>query len=356
MLDQKVKVVILAGGQGTRFWPISRKARPKQFLSICSSGQSLIQATNERTSPLSTLGPPLVVTNVLHETLIKEHLPEAEILCEPYAKNTAPAIGIAALYVKHLDPEGIMISLPADHAVKDEAKLREALSLAIQHARNSDDLVTIGINPGFPNTAYGYIKKGEQLSAGCYKVSRFYEKPNKERAKEYFASGLFYWNSGMFVWKASAYLKSVEKYMPELHKSLIIIDSALGTEKELEVLQQEFQKMDSVSVDFGILEHATNCTVVTADDFGWNDVGSWDAWAEHFNTDDNNNLLHGDALAIDSKDCVIHSEHKLVAVVGAHDLVIIDSGDALLVCPRKKVQDVKKVVEELRKINREDLT
>ena len=352
----KVKVVILAGGQGTRFWPISRKTRPKQFLSICTSGESLIQATSTRTSPLSTMGPPLIVTNVLHEPLIKEHVPEAEIICEPLARNTAPAIALAALYVRKQNENGIMISLPADHAVKDEKKLRETLSLAIEHANSSDDLVTIGIAPTSPNTAYGYIKKGETIAKSCNKVSRFFEKPNRERAQAYFDSGEYYWNSGMFVWKASTFLDAVDKFMPDLYQSLLVIDAALGTDKEEPVLKQEFEKIESISVDFGILEHAKNCTVVTADDFGWNDVGSWDAWAEHFSTDGDNNLLHGDALAIDSKDCVIHSDHKITAVVGAKDLVVIDSGDALLVCPRSKVQDVKKVVEELRKLGREDLT
>ncbi|MCB0317453.1 MAG: mannose-1-phosphate guanylyltransferase [Bdellovibrionales bacterium] len=356
MSETKVKIVILAGGQGARFWPISRKTSPKQFLSISTSGESLIQATHSRTFELSTMGNPLVVTNVLHQKLVKEHLPNAEIITEPVARNTAPAIGLAALFVRKQDPDAVMISLPADHAVSDNRKLRDTLEIAVKHASDSDDLVTIGIKPSFPNTAYGYIKKGTELSSDCFKVSRFFEKPNQERAQNYFDSGNYYWNSGMFIWKASAYLDAVEKFMPDLYQALNRIDGALGTPQQDQLIQSEFEKLESVSVDFGILEHANNCVVVQASDFGWNDVGSWDAWAEHFSKDSNNNLLHGDVLAIDSKNCTIHSDHKITAIVGAKDLVVIDSGDALLVCPRSRVQDVKKIVEELRRIGRDDLT
>lgn len=351
-----VKTVILAGGQGTRFWPISRMTRPKQFLSISATGESLIQATARRVEPLGGKDALLIVTNVLHRPLIAQHVPHAQILCEPVGRNTAASIGLAALHVRREDADAVMVCLPADHAVRDDAKLLATLQEAVKIAGSEDALITIGITPTSPHTGYGYIKRGTRINkSNAYRVSRFFEKPNLERATKYVESGDFYWNSGMFAWRASVLLDAMKTHLPQLYEGLMKIDAAIGTKNEEKVMREVFEPLESTSIDFGVLEHAKNCIVVTAEPFGWNDVGSWDAWAEHFSTDKDGNLLHGDVLPIESKNCVIYSQEKLTAILGVDDLVVIDSGDALLICPRARVQDVRKVVDELKKTGRNKL-
>jgi mannose-1-phosphate guanylyltransferase len=248
-----------------------------------------------------------------------------------------------------------MVMLPADHAVMAEDRLIAVLREAVELAAAEPVLVTIGIQPTAPNTAYGYIKRGVSLRGNAYMVHRFFEKPNQERANSYYESGQFVWNSGMFVARVDTIMNAFEEHMPPLYNALERIASVIGTPQEAAVVEEEFQALESVSIDFGVLEHARNCAVVCADQFGWNDVGAWDAWADHFAHDKRGNLCLGDVLAIDSQNCVIRSEHKLTAVVGASDLVVIDSGDALLVCPKGRVQDVKLIVEELKKRGRTDL-
>ncbi len=353
--DNRVRSVILAGGQGARFWPISRRSRPKQFLSINASGESLIQATARRIQPLAGAENLLIVTGASMIPLVQEHLPGVRTIGEPVARNTAASLGLAAAAVAKQDPELVLACFPADHAVSDEPKLLAVLREAVELARANEVLVTIGIRPSFPHTGYGYMKRGAPISGNGYTVSRFYEKPNLERAKRYFESGEFFWNSGMFVWRAKVILEAIREFMPPLYEGLMAIQPALGTEKEQKVLEQVFAGLESTSIDFGVLEHARNCALLAAEPFGWNDVGSWDAWAENFDTDDQKNLLHGDALVIDCKNCVVHSQQRLTAVIGAHDLVIIDSGDALLVCPRSHVQDVRKIVDELKRRGRTNL-
>jgi mannose-1-phosphate guanylyltransferase len=348
-------VVILAGGLGSRFWPISRIKRPKQFLSINSTGESLIQATARRIAPLIESTNLWVVTNRLQEHLVREHVPSAHVLLEPEGRNTAASIGLAALHIHEQDPNAVLIVLPADHAVTDEEKLREALQQASRLAATKPYLVTVGIAPTFANTAYGYILRGKSLEAKAYAVSRFYEKPSYDRAKQYFESGKYFWNSGMFAWHSEVILSALEEFMPSLYEGLVRIQKAHPDKERARVTEEVFLGLDSLSIDFGVLEHARNCAVISSDPFGWNDVGSWDAWAENFERDGEGNLSRGDSLLIDSTNCVVYSEKRFTAVVGGEDLVIIDSGDALLVCPRDRVQDVKRIVDELKKQGRSEL-
>lgn len=350
-----VQIVILAGGQGTRFWPISRAQKPKQFLSISSSGESLIQATARRVEPLSSGKPVLVVTNEQHTTLVREHLPYASIIGEPQGRNTAASIGLAAIHTRKKGADNLMVVLPADHSVQDEEGLRKTLVKAIEVAYNHDILVTIGVPPTYPHTGYGYIRRGIPVNGKGYMVRRFFEKPNLERAIEYCESGEFYWNSGMFAWKSSVILEAIQEHMPQLYSGLLEIEAVIGTEAESEVIKKVFEGLEPMSIDFGVLELARNCAVIPAESFGWNDVGSWDAWAEHFNKDNEGNLLHGDAVAIDSQNCVVYSDSRFMAVLGLDDIVVIDSGDAVLVCPRSRVQDVRSIVETLKAKKRFDL-
>ena len=348
-------VVILAGGQGSRFWPVSRLKKPKQFLSIASNGESLIQATARRVKKISDKDRLWIITNSLHKELIEKSVSDAQVVCEPIGRNTAASIGLAAVYLQKIDPKAVMLVLPADHAVSNEDLMVDTVILAMNAAAEKDVLVTIGIKPKSPHTGYGYIKSADKISDNVYKVARFFEKPNLERATKYVESGDFYWNSGMFAWSVESILSSIKTYLPAMHEELLKIQAAIGTDKEHAVLEEIFPTLESISVDFAILEHAKNCLVIEAPDFGWNDVGSWDAWAEHFAKDDNGNLLHGDVMVIDSKNCVVHSEKRMAAVIGADNLIVIDAGDALLVCPREHVQDVRKVVEELKKLGRKEL-
>jgi mannose-1-phosphate guanylyltransferase len=354
-VENPVQIVILAGGQGTRFWPLSRSSQPKQFLSLGETGESLIAATARRVTPLCDGAAPLIVSNTRYRDLIHKHVPGAQILCEPVARNTAPSIGLAALMLEKRQPGTVMVVLPADHAVSDEEKLLVTLRNAIALARDEELLVTVGVEPTYAHTGYGYIKRGAKLAHSGFMVSRFYEKPNFERATQYLQSGGYYWNSGMFVWRSDTILAAFKEDLPEMYAGLQTIGAALGTAAEERVLNEVFPTLEAISVDFGILEHARNCAVVAAEKFGWNDVGSWDAWAEHFEKDAAGNLSRGEAILMDCHNCVVHSEKRLTAVLGAEDLVIIDSGDAVLVTPRTRVQDVRAVVEELRRLGKDNL-
>lgn len=345
----------MAGGQGTRFWPVSRMKRPKQFLSISDDGESLIQATARRVLPLVGEQSTYIVTNKLHEPLIRQHVPDAVVISEPMGRNTAASIGLAAIYVDKQCPDAVCVVLPADHAIGNDELLCQALRRAADVARTHDSLVTIGVRPLSPHTGYGYIKRGAEIEKGAFHVDRFFEKPSLERAEQYLESGNFYWNSGMFVWRTGTILTAIKNYLPDLHKALEEIRAAIGSPEEETVLERVFPTLESISIDFGVLEHARNCAVIEAEPFGWNDVGSWDAWAEHFERDSDGNLLRGDVLAIESKNCVVHSDHKMTAILGVENLVVIDSGDALLICPSSEVQEVRKIVEALKQRRRTEL-
>jgi mannose-1-phosphate guanylyltransferase len=348
------KVVILAGGQGSRFWPMSRSKKPKQFLSLGSSGKSLIRATADRVATLVSEENVWVVSNEQLKPLIAEHVPWAHVLCEPCARNTAPSIGLAAIELVSKDPKAVMIVLPADHSVANEDALNEVLREAVQIASTQDVLVTVGITPTQPNTGYGYIKRGGLLSGKAFRVNRFFEKPSLERAIKYLESGDFYWNSGMFVWRASEILRAIRDNLPDLYRVLEEYQ-LLSVQGKNEEAQAVFAKAESISIDFGVLEHAKNGVVIEAGNIGWSDVGSWDQWAAEFKHDKRGNHIQGDAVVIDSENCVVNAVHRMIAVVGGQDLVVVDSGDALLVCPRGRVQDVRKVVEELKARGRSEL-
>jgi mannose-1-phosphate guanylyltransferase len=252
-------VVIMAGGQGSRFWPLSRGRLPKQFLSISESGESLIQATVRRIDPL--VGPErvCVIANSSFESLIREHVPSATFIEEPEARNTAACIGLAAVSTMvSSGGDPVLVVLPADHAVKSEELLRAALAEGISQARENDVLVTIGIPPTHANTGYGYIKRGEALSGRAYRVDRFYEKPNSQRAQKYLEQGGYSWNSGMFVWRASVILEAFREHLPEVYDGLLEIRGILESRGSRQRIAEIFKQFESISIDFGVLEHARN--------------------------------------------------------------------------------------------------
>lgn len=358
--DAEVVSVIMAGGQGTRFWPASRRQRPKQFLALAGNERSLIQATAERLAPLSGPGALLVVTAEEQLGLVREHLPEAAVLCEPIPRNTAPCIGYAAVRTLADVGDVPMVCVPADHIITGNEALLGVFREAIALARARDVLVTVGIEPTAPETGYGYIQAGAPLSGSSgFSVERFVEKPDLETATGYIASGNYFWNSGIFIWRPSVVLQAIRQFLPALGAELELMAAAIGTPREAAQTRESFARLESISVDYGIMEHAKNVVILPGAGFGWSDVGSWSAWAECLakteTSDKDNNLTKGQAVLVDSRDSVVVAEGRLVAVVGCSDLIVVETGDAVLVCRKDRAQDVKKVVDTLKSLRKDEL-
>ena len=343
-----VFTVIMAGGSGTRFWPLSRSSLPKQFLPLTSK-QPLIAETMKRMAGLSTPAQISVVCGAKHAALVRKalpRLPKQNVVVEPEARNTAPAIALACAHVAHSDPAGVIVVLPSDQHVADVAAFQESVIEAVRVAQTGF-IVTLGIKPTRPETGYGYIRLGEPMTGDARKVAAFVEKPNHETAQGYLVSGDYLWNAGIFVFRADVMLAAFASHMPEVVKPLELIRQAWGTKKAAAVLAREFKKMPSTSIDYGIAERAPNIAVVPAS-CGWSDVGSFNALAEVRPTDSQGNVAEGETVIIDSSGCVVLGGKKLIAVVGMNDVVVVDAGDAFLVLPKDKCQDVRKVVEALR--------
>lgn len=344
--------VIMAGGKGARFWPRSRERMPKHLLDILGE-RTIIRETVDRIRPLVPSERTLIVTGRSHAAELIRQLPEIpaeNILIEPVGRNTAPCIGLAALHIRQRVPDAVMLVLPSDHRIGDEIAFRRALAEACKAAADGSPLVTIGIRPTGPETGYGYIEQGDPFPAGngekIYRVRSIREKPPLEQAREFLRQGGFCWNSGMFVWKTSTILTAIERLLPELHEGLMKIDEALGTEREEEIVGEVYAAQKSVSIDYGVMEKAEDVLVVPGE-FGWSDLGSWDALWEVSGKDENGNAVRGPFIGIEAGASLVHSPKKLVALVGVRDLLVVETDDALLICRRNRSQDVRKVVEIL---------
>ena len=341
--------VVMAGGSGTRFWPLSRKARPKQFLALATDRPLLVE-TVRRLEGLATPGRTYVVCGPVHARAVRRllpRLPAANVLVEPIARNTAPAIGLATLHVRARDPDGVLAVLPSDHHVADVPGFRAVLGRAAKVAR-SGVLVTIGIEPSRPETGYGYIRVGEQLPGGAARVKAFVEKPDAATAAGYLASGEYLWNGGIFVFTARAMLDAIGRHMPELAAVLDRIAPTLGTSRYGAALKKYFPTAKPVSIDYGVMEKAAEIAVVPGA-FGWSDVGSFAALPEVRPADEAGNVVVGKgAVLVDSAGCVVVGSGRPLGLVGLRDLVVVDSGDAVLVVPRDRSQDVRAVVQSLK--------
>jgi len=344
--------VIMAGGKGSRFWPRSREKMPKHLLDI-QGERTIIRETVDRIRPLVPPERTLIVTGRSHAAGLIRQLPEIpaeNILIEPVGRNTAPCIGLAALHILKRAPDAVMLVLPSDHRIGDEAEFRRVLDAAGKVAAGGNSLVTIGIRPTGPETGYGYIEQGDPFPAGgdgeIRRVRSIREKPDIEQARAFLHRGGFLWNSGMFILKASAILGAIKRFLPELHAGLMQIREALGTEREEQVVGDIYAGLKAVSIDYGVMEKAEDVLVVPGD-FGWSDLGSWDTLWEVSGRDKNGNALRGEFVAIDAGDCLVHSPGKLVALVGVRDLLVVETNDALLICRRGRSQDVRNVVEIL---------
>ena len=344
--------VIMAGGSGTRFWPLSRRRRPKQFLPLASERPLLVD-TLARLPPLARVAEAYVVCGKLHAPAVRRLLPKlpaAHVVVEPVARNTAPAIGLAAIHVAHDDPQGVLCVLPSDHHIADPAGFRAALQSAAALAREGM-LTTLGITPTRPDTGYGYIQLGAPLDAGggkAHRVRRFVEKPDVETARAYLASGDHLWNAGIFVMRADVVLREVARLLPRLHAVLATIAPTIGTRRYAATLAREFPKAEAISIDYGVMEKAEEIACVPGD-FGWSDVGSFAALPEVRPLDAKGNVTQGEAVLVDCEGCVVVGGKRPIAAVGLRDLVIVDAGDALLVVPKDRAQDVRAAVDALAK-------
>ncbi|HOO06918.1 MAG TPA: mannose-1-phosphate guanylyltransferase [Ruminococcus sp.] len=352
----KTTAVIMAGGRGERFWPKSRNSCPKQFLSLTSDGETMIQKTVKRLMPLVDIKDVYVVTNAAYKDLVLDQLsdiPEENILAEPCARNTAPCIAFAASVISRKYDDAIMLVLPSDHLIGYEDIYVNTLKKAISVAEEGKNLVTIGITPTYPETGYGYINFGQE-SGDAYEVKRFVEKPDLPTAKEYLSSGKYLWNSGMFVWKVSSIMADLKEFMPDIYEGALRIGEAFGTPGFTETLVKEFTAFRSESIDFGIMEKASNIFTIPGS-FGWDDVGSWLAVERINETDDDKNYTEGDVITVDSKRTTICGGKRLVAAIGTRDIIIVDTDDVLLVCSKNNTQDVKKVIAKLKEEGRSEL-
>lgn len=361
--------IILAGGSGTRFWPRSRQARAKQILAL-DGERTMIQRTVDRLHPLSEPNDIWVITNDHLAGAICGQLdcvPANQVVCEPVARNTAPAAGLAALLIERLSPGAVLGMFPADHTIANEPAFLAVIEKAMAIAAAGDNMVVLGVTPTRAETGYGYIETGEAASNGARRVRRFTEKPNRERAEEFLAAGNYHWNSGVFIWSARTLANAMREHMPETAPHLEAIATAYGTPDFARVFAERYPQCENISVDYAILEprsakgeHHSNLYCLPAD-FGWNDLGSWAALYEHQLASGNiadaysNVSESAGSLAIDSHGNYVYSPTKFVSLVGVHDLVVVETDDALLITTRHHSQDVGKVVKELSAKERQDL-
>lgn len=348
--------VIMAGGGGTRFWPLSRRETPKQLLNL-SGKEVMVNETVDRLSRVANKDNIFIVTNKTQvekmRSVTNGRVRSEHILSEPSARNTAACVGYAAIKILKTYGDGVMVITPSDAYIKDEAEYARVLSIAVEEAKNTNDLLTVGITPTFPATGYGYIHF-EKSEGAVKKVSEFVEKPNREKAEEYLATGEYVWNSGMFIWKASVILEKFKTLLPDVYADLLKLSEGFGTEKETEILNEVYPAIRSISIDYGIMEKSDNIKVVPGE-FGWNDVGSWDMMGVLHAQDEDENVTVGNVLSIDTKNSVLYSSGKLVAVVGMDNVVVVETPDAVMVLPKDKAQDVKKIVDALKLQKKEEL-
>lgn len=342
--------VIMAGGSGTRFWPASRAAKPKQFLALGGVEETLLQATVRRASALVGIEQVFVVTGLRHADEAAAQLPglpPANLLLEPVGRNTAPCLAWASAHVRRRDPAGVISVMPADHHIENDAEFLDSLRRALS-AAETGAIVTLGIKPTRPETGYGYLALGPALGDRLYRVDAFVEKPTRERAEQFLAADRYLWNSGMFFFRADVILREIDKRLPELTAFVARCDDAAKHGSEADVVAREYPGLPAISIDYGVMEKAESIQVVPAS-FGWNDLGSWAATYELSAKDGDGNAAQGDLLAIDSTGCFTSAKGgKLVVLIGLHDVVAVDTEDALLIVPRDRAQEVSKVVAALR--------
>jgi mannose-1-phosphate guanylyltransferase len=353
-MNENNYVAIMAGGIGSRFWPVSRLDHPKQFLDLLNLGRTLIQATYDRFAQYIPNENIYVVTSLQYKEIVEKQLPflnPENILCEPSRKNTAPCIAYISYKLHQLNPESNLICAPADHLILDDTSFRKVSLEALEFTEKNNALITLGIKPLFPNTGYGYIQhEAVAVTDNVYKVKTFTEKPDIELAKKFILSGDFLWNAGIFVWRTSSIIKAFEKYLPEIHEVFDSAKNALVTSEEKEAIELIYPLCVNISIDYGILEKADNVYVIPSS-FGWSDLGTWGSAYENLEKDSMENAVAGgNVILFDSSKNVIHSHNdKLILLQGLNDFIVVDTDDVLLVCKKEKEQHIKEYVAEIKR-------
>jgi len=358
----KIVPVIMAGGRGERFWPKSRIKFPKQFLNLLGQ-QSMLQLTVQRLTGLVPLENIHIVTGEEYRSLVNSQIPDLpsdNLIIEPIGRNTAPCIGLAAMVVKRkYGEDAIMVVVPSDHLIEDSIGYLDTLKAACEAAYVYDDtLVTIGITPNEPATGYGYIQIDKVITQinkhSIYKVKRFVEKPNYETAAAYLRAGGYYWNSGMFIFTVDSILSNIKTHMPDLYKNLQEIYLAQHSETYERVLNYVYPQMPSISIDYGVMEKADKVLVIPAD-FGWDDIGSWTSLERIRTKKDGTNVIRGNVISLDSHRCIVEAdcEEKLIVLLGTEDLIVVDTDDVTLICSKDRAQEIKMVLDNLKKCNQE---
>jgi mannose-1-phosphate guanylyltransferase len=346
--------MIMAGGSGTRFWPRSRESKAKQFLPIFGK-KTLIQQTIERFNAIVGSENVCIVAKKEQEALFKKYapqIPRSNFIFEPIGKDTAPCIGLAAVTIHKRNPDAVMVVTPSDHLIRDQSKYKKAILAAGQLAKEENGFVTIGIVPDRPATGFGYIqidgKQGSFYGVEAFRVKTFAEKPNVETAKSFLESGDFFWNSGIFVFRTSVYLKAVEEFLPDLYDGLCEIREHLDKPGYDDALQRVYQQIRSISIDFGIMEKASNVFCVRGD-FRWSDLGSWEQVYKLSGKDDQGNTLSGNVVLIDTRNSFVYTDEGVVGVLGLENVVVVQEAGVTLVCRMDKTEDVKKIVDRLKR-------
>ena len=350
--------LIMAGGAGTRFWPRSRVSKPKQYLNLFGN-QSLIQQTITRFAGIIPAEGIFVVSAKGQQSILEQqtsNIPRSNLIFEPIGKNTLPAIGLAAMLLALNDPHGILIVSPSDHLISNDELFRQTIESAALLADKTNGIVTIGITPKFPATGYGYVQIADEVKIGqsikSFSVRKFVEKPNLQVAGEYLESGGYFWNSGIFVFKITAFLKTVKDLAPALYNDLQRIQAKVGTDSYESTLEKIYREVESISIDYGILEKADHVFLVQGD-FVWNDLGSWEEVYKYDQKDENQNAKSGEVIFQDTQNSCVYAPDSLVAVVGMDDVIVVQEGNTILVCKRDRAEEIKQVVGEIakRKLN-----
>jgi mannose-1-phosphate guanylyltransferase len=350
---EKIVCLIMAGGSGTRFWPRSRVAKPKQYLDIAGS-ESLLQSTVNRFFKVTDHKDIYIVSGKSQSDVLEGQMtmiPKSNLIYEPVGRNTLPCIGLAAMLTERENRDAVMVVTPSDHLIADGDLFRETIQSAVAIAEEKNGIVTIGITPGYPATGYGYIKtagemSGEQKIRG-FNVERFVEKPDEPTARTYLEQGGYYWNSGMFIFKISVFIEAMKQFAPELYSNLKKIQAELGKPTFEQTLEEIYPSVESISIDYGIMEKANNIYLVEGN-FEWNDLGSWESVYQISDRDENGNATTGQVQMVDSGNSYVYTDEGVVAVIGLDDVIVVRDGNAVLVCRRDKAEDVKKVVDRLK--------
>jgi len=348
--------VIMAGGTGTRFWPLSTRENPKQFLDILGTGRTLLQQTYDRLSKISPVENIYIVTNELYRDLVRDQLPELkenQILLEPEKKNTAPCIAYANYKIQKVNPDANIVVSPSDHLIQKEDEFLEVLKEGLDFTENHDALLTLGIKPHRPETGYGYIQRENNQEVDGYKnlhkVKTFTEKPNYDLARKFYESGEYYWNSGIFIWSLKSVMSSFSKHLPDVDQLFREGGNVYHTSEEADFIAKVYFKSKSISIDYGIMEKSENVYVL-ASNFGWADLGTWGSLQEFLHKDDNGNSVYGDNVMLyDVEDSIVNFPNdKIVVIKGLKDYIIVESDEKLIIYNKKDEQEIKEIVEEIK--------